>query len=707
MIRRSIALISVAFVCLAAPSFAQDPSPDATPAHISFVDGPVILERDGRPDDSPGSMPLLAGDRIRTQGGRAEILFADGSALHVDTHTVVDFQSDEVVRLLEGRIRLSIAGQARGLAYRVDAPGGWVDIAESGEYRIAVLRDQGAPQVELAVLRGGAELVNENGRSFVRAGERAFARADAQPSAPYVFNSAAWDAFDRWSEARRDQRLGISAEYLPSDVRPYSAAFDTYGYWRHEPVYGRVWYPRVHAGWRPYYHGRWVSLRPYGWTWISADPWGWPTHHYGRWGFSSGAWFWIPGRRWGAAWVSWAHAPGYISWCPLGWNDRPVFSFININIFGGRRYDRWHGWSVVPRRHFATGFVNVHRVVSPHRFDSRIHRSFVVRDRGPEGYAVPRASTAIRRAGIRTGYAVPRGSANSVSASQSPRITSPGSRSFPSPARAPRSVDSIRGSADRASRPTTPAPPRAVPRDRGADRDRGVSSVDRSRVSSDRSRVSSPDRTDRVTVPGSRVAPQRRESPDAGRRESPDTGRRESPAAGRRVDPSPTPPPSGSRAVPRRSPGGESQSRRESDWRRYDRPDSIPAPRRAPEYRTDPGTRPEAGYGRIPDGGRSTDRYRAVPRQDVPRPSIVTPRAERPRSYRAPDGGSAPRSYGSPGGGSAPRSYRAPESRPPSSSPPRAERPSRSAPSGDSGGSRSRGDQPSRGQARPRGGGPR
>ena len=36
----------------------------------------------------------------------------------------------------------------------------------------------------------------------------------------------------------RDQRLGVSAQYLPSDVRPYAASFDTYGSWRHEQTYG-------------------------------------------------------------------------------------------------------------------------------------------------------------------------------------------------------------------------------------------------------------------------------------------------------------------------------------------------------------------------------------------------------------------------------------------------------------------------------------
>jgi hypothetical protein len=200
MTRHLAALASVAISCLAVPpAFAQD-SPQDPPAHIAFVDGAAVLERDGRTESSPSSMPLLAGDRIRTQAGRVEILFADGSALHVDNHSVIDFQSDEVVRLLDGRMRLSMAG--RGVAYRVDAPAAWVQIAEAGEYRIAVLHADRDLQVELAVLRGAAELVNEDGRSVVRAGERAFARAGARPSPPYVFNSAAWDAFDRWSEER-------------------------------------------------------------------------------------------------------------------------------------------------------------------------------------------------------------------------------------------------------------------------------------------------------------------------------------------------------------------------------------------------------------------------------------------------------------------------------------------------------------------------
>src|SRR6187455_2801164 len=52
---------------------------DDIPAHISFVEGSVTLEREGRLEPAEANLALLAGDRLRTRGGRVEILFADGS----------------------------------------------------------------------------------------------------------------------------------------------------------------------------------------------------------------------------------------------------------------------------------------------------------------------------------------------------------------------------------------------------------------------------------------------------------------------------------------------------------------------------------------------------------------------------------------------------------------------------------------------------
>ena len=119
--------LALAFVVVATPAIAQTPESQIAqnpiadpPAHVSFVDGTALLERDGQQDSSPTNMPLLAGDRLRTQNGRLEILFADGSTLHLDCGTTIDFQSDELVRLLDGRDSAgdSRTGSSGLLSYR-------------------------------------------------------------------------------------------------------------------------------------------------------------------------------------------------------------------------------------------------------------------------------------------------------------------------------------------------------------------------------------------------------------------------------------------------------------------------------------------------------------------------------------------------------------------------------------------------------------
>lgn len=381
---------------------AQTPptEPDAVaPAHVAYVEGTATLERDGRPDNAPLNMPLLSGDRLKTIDGRVEVLFADGSALHLDSRTTLDVQSDELVRLIDGRLRLSIAGPARTVAYRVDSPAGSVRIAQPGEYRIALLHGQNETQLELAVLRGGGEIFTDEGTTPVRAGERAYASAGLAPSYTYAYNSATWDAFDRWSESRRDTRLGLSTQYLPSEVRAYASTFDTYGDWRYQEAYGYVWYPRVDVAWRPYYYGRWVQYPRYGWTWIGVDHFAWPTHHYGRWGFSAGTWFWIPGGHWAPAYVSWAYAPGYVSWCPLGFNNRPVIA-VNVFNVGPGYYSSARAWTAVGYSQFGRAYVH-QRAVNWNQFDRGHYPAFQSGRSAPASrdVAVPRGSTPIRWTG--------------------------------------------------------------------------------------------------------------------------------------------------------------------------------------------------------------------------------------------------------------------------------------------------------------------
>jgi hypothetical protein len=416
MNRISFRLISPLVVCLAAasPLLAQDPAAppeqaqtvttEQPPAHVGFLDGSADIDREGRTDAAVVNAPVVSGDRIRTDMGRAEILFPDGSMLHLDNRTTVDVLAGDLVRLLQGRIMLIAAGAtdpSRMVRYQVDTPAASVQVDRPGEYRIALFGTGGPPDTELAVMHGEATLATQAGSLSVRAGERSLAREGARPDAPRYFNSARWDAFDRWSQDRQDARTGRrSAQYLPQDLRTYAGDFDRHGTWEYEPTHGNVWYPTVPIGWRPYWNGYWDYYPRYGSVWIGADLWSWPTHHYGRWGIGRrGSWFWMPGRRWASAWVHWATAPGYVSWCPLGFNDLPVIGYWGARgVFAaGGIYDPWQAWTIVPSHSFGVRIASSRVALHGRDLPDPVRSRFVSHRAQPGiGRAVPRPASGTR-----------------------------------------------------------------------------------------------------------------------------------------------------------------------------------------------------------------------------------------------------------------------------------------------------------------------
>jgi len=269
--RNLAAVMFVLIACVFAQ--AQESTP---PAYLAVVEGTATLLRAGEVQPALRDMPFVTGDRLRTEDGRVEIDFPDGSAIEVGSHSEVEALSPTRVRLIAGTM-------------------------------------------------------------------------DHLSRAP----------------ARTE-----SATYLPQDLRQYSPTFDENGSWNYDTSYGYVWYPRVGADWRPYYYGTWSSVPAYGWTWVGLDAWSWPTHHYGRWGYARNAWFWIPGRQWGAAWVSWGISTSYVSWCPLGSDGRPVFP-LSLGLPGRS----WNGWTVMSRDRFGYREASVHRDAidtrDPRRFDQR------------------------------------------------------------------------------------------------------------------------------------------------------------------------------------------------------------------------------------------------------------------------------------------------------------------------------------------------
>ena len=89
-----------AVLCLAigAPAHAQD----APPAYLSVVEGVAMLERNGESEPAVRDMPFVPGDRLRTEAGRVEIQFPDGTAIEIGEDSLVEAVSPSRVRLLAG-----------------------------------------------------------------------------------------------------------------------------------------------------------------------------------------------------------------------------------------------------------------------------------------------------------------------------------------------------------------------------------------------------------------------------------------------------------------------------------------------------------------------------------------------------------------------------------------------------------------------------
>lgn len=159
---------------------------------------------------------------------------------------------------------------------------------------------------------------------------------------------AYWDRYyrDRPFYAERARFAGPREDGWMDDSEFYDR-LSPHGQWTW--MQGRyVWVPGgVDRGWRPYTRGRW-AYTDRGWMWVSNEPFGWATYHYGRWGYSDRVgWFWVPGKRWAPAWVSWRQSDDYLAWAPL---PPEPDDGININISIGNVPNYY--WQAVRSRDF-------------------------------------------------------------------------------------------------------------------------------------------------------------------------------------------------------------------------------------------------------------------------------------------------------------------------------------------------------------------
>ena len=315
-------------------------------ARFSYVHGSITWRPSPTADWSPAgvNLPLRQGAQVWvTDGGRAEVQFDDGSLLRLGNGAIVTLQtlySDTDGEYTELQINEGLAALELRHAtsiFQVDTPFASVKAAGPSKVRVGV-----DSNVEVAVRNGSAAVEGTGQKTVLRSGDY----LDI-PDADAAYQVAALpdpDSWDRWNDSR-DLQLADAAggQYLPSNIALVSGDLDDYGSWRDDPQYGHVWCPRVEdTDWRPYQHGHWVWVDPFGWTWVSSESWGWAPYHYGTWVDASYGWAWVPGpahQYWCPAVVHFSEYAGNVAWCPLAPAEVHYPPALSIGLRSG-------GWSL-------------------------------------------------------------------------------------------------------------------------------------------------------------------------------------------------------------------------------------------------------------------------------------------------------------------------------------------------------------------------
>jgi hypothetical protein len=310
------------------PAVGPDNPENVRVARLSFFYGWAQVERPGADwQDAQVNLPMEEGTKVRTEDGRAEIQFDDGSILRLAQSSTVELTELSVaggrattkIELLSGTAIL-VGRISGGESFRVVTPSIDVEVPSGASFRV----DAADGNSWVTVLNGNLQIAAAGNVNPVSAGNMLHLGADGQTD---VEASPEADDFDTWS-ADRDRMLagGFAAaeQYVGSDQPEfYDAAADlsAYGYWGNIAGYGACWIPYgISARWMPFGLGSWRYYRNLGWTWISAEPWGWLPYHYGKWFYTTHGWAWSPNpvRKFNPGAVDWIKAEGKTAWVPRG-----------------------------------------------------------------------------------------------------------------------------------------------------------------------------------------------------------------------------------------------------------------------------------------------------------------------------------------------------------------------------------------------------
>ncbi|MBP6764107.1 MAG: hypothetical protein KA141_03880 [Rubrivivax sp.] len=291
---------SAAFAVSAQP-LADDEDPPGRVGRLAGLQGSVSWfdAEQGEWDEAERNRPLTTADRVSTAPGARAELRVGSTVVRLGGGTEL-----EVLRLDDDSIRLQLHSGSLALRVRSREVAAEIELVtqeanlqpqRAGHYRL----DREDDITQATVWRGTLKVDDERGFRVETGqrvelwregrGERAELRHDWK-------NPQLSDEFSAWvlSDEQREER-SASTRYVSPEMTG-AEELDRHGRWEQHPEYGAIWLPlEVRAGWAPYRDGRWVWVRPWGWTWVDEAPWGFAPFHYGRWVHWHGRWGWTPG----------------------------------------------------------------------------------------------------------------------------------------------------------------------------------------------------------------------------------------------------------------------------------------------------------------------------------------------------------------------------------------------------------------------------
>ena len=276
---------------------------------LSQVKGDVRLDRrtDQKFELAFVNLPIIAGERLQTLDGVAEVEFEDNSSLRITPNSLIEFPvlgrdpsgtTRSTVKLISGTLYVSMAGSKGGDALTVSVGNKTITPPPSSHLRL----DLAASSAKLAVFQGSVTVADASGTTVVN--KKKALSFDTASAAPPVFaHNQEPEAFDRWDKTAVDyHQVRSSASAFTGSPYAYGVSdLSYYGSFSNLGGCGSMWRPYLaSAAWDPYGSGVWSWYPGTGYSWVSAYPWGWTPYHSGNWEYCPGSssWGWRPGGAW-------------------------------------------------------------------------------------------------------------------------------------------------------------------------------------------------------------------------------------------------------------------------------------------------------------------------------------------------------------------------------------------------------------------------